>query len=258
MAGCCFKSVTVMKETFDIIAGPCSAESEKQLYDTASGLNGIGIRTMRVGLWKPRSRYGSFEGLGELALPWLKNIRHDFGMEVMTEVALPSHIEVALKYGIDKLWIGARTTVNPFMITELAEALRGVEIPVFIKNPVCPDVELWKGAVERIMKYGLSDVRLIHRGFCLQDNTPYRNTPLWNICSEVHKEFGHIPLYCDPSHISGRRDLIEGICVDALKYDIQGFFIESHCNPDAALSDSGQQLTPLQLKDLLDKLLDSI
>lgn len=243
-----------MKEFLDIIAGPCSAESEKQILDTASALNAIGIKTMRVGLWKPRSRYGTFEGLGESAVPWIREVKQNFNMKVMTEVALPSHVECALKNGIDKLWIGARTTVNPFMMTELSEVLRGVDIPVFIKNPVCPDGELWKGAVERIMKVGVNNISLIHRGFCLLDNSPYRNTPVWSICDEVKNEFGNIPVYCDPSHTAGKREFIREICVEALKHNIDGFFIESHCCPEIALSDSKQQLTPLQLKELLDEL----
>lgn len=238
----------------EIIAGPCSVESEEQIFFTAEGLSRIDIKVLRAGVWKPRSRYGSFEGIGCDALPWLDAVRYEYGMEIMTEVATPHHVECVLKHNIDRIWIGARTSVNPFMITELAESLRGVDIPVFIKNPVCPDVELWKGAIERLMKSGLKNISLIHRGFCLLDNSPYRNTPLWNICDEVRKEFGSIPLYFDPSHVSGRRELIQDVCTEALRHDIQGLFIESHCNPDAALSDSKQQLTPLQLKDLLDKL----
>lgn len=240
----------------EIIAGPCSAESEEQIMATADGLSSIGINVMRAGIWKPRSRYGNFEGIGCDALPWLDAVRKEFGMEIMTEVATPYHVECVLKYNIDRIWIGARTSVNPFMISELAESLRGVDIPVFIKNPVCPDVDLWKGAIERIMKAGLKNISLIHRGFCLLDNSPYRNTPLWNICDEVRKEFGSLPLYCDPSHISGKRELIKDLCTDALSYNVQGFFIESHCNPDAALSDSRQQLTPSELGSLINKLLE--
>lgn len=242
---------------FEVIAGPCSAESEKQVIDTAAELSAIGISVMRVGLWKPRSRYGCFEGMGEKALPWLAAVKKQFGIEIMTEVATASHVECALKSGIDRLWIGARTTVSPFMMSELASALRGVDIPVFIKNPICPDANLWKGSVERILKSGIEKVSLIHRGFCLYNNSPYRNTPLWEICLDVKHEFGNVPLYCDPSHMAGKRDLIPDLCRDALDYDIQGFFIESHCCPDMALSDASQQLSPVQLKNILDDLVNT-
>lgn len=239
----------------EIIAGPCSAESEEQLLKTAEELNKIGVKVFRAGIWKPRSRYGNFEGKGVEAIPWLESVRQEYGMEIMTEVATPSHVDCVLKYNVDRLWIGARTSVNPFMMSELSEALRGIKIPIFIKNPVCPDVELWKGAVERLMKANINDIRLIHRGFCLLDNTPYRNTPLWNLCSEMRHEFGDIFLYCDPSHMAGNRELISGLCVDALNYGIDGLFIESHNNPDFAMSDSKQQLKPLELDLLLKKII---
>lgn len=238
----------------EIIAGPCSAESEKQVLETAEGLKKAGIKVFRAGIWKPRSRLGSFEGMGVTALPWLEEVRQEYGLEVMTEVATPYHVDCALKHGMDRLWIGARTSVNPFMISELAESLRGVEIPIYVKNPVCPDVELWKGVIERLKNVGIKDISLIHRGFCLLDNSPYRNTPLWNLCTEVKQEFGNIPLYCDPSHIAGRRELISDLCLQALKNNVDGLFIESHCNPDCALSDSLQQFTPSMLKELLDNI----
>lgn len=248
--------MSTKEKKIEIIAGPCSAESEEQLLDTADGLNNIGVKVFRAGIWKPRSRYGSFEGVGIKALPWLESVRQKYGMEIMTEVATPNHVDCVLKYNIDRLWIGARTSVNPFMMSELSEALRGIKIPVFIKNPLCPDVELWKGAVERLLKADISDVRLIHRGFCLLDNSPYRNTPLWNLCTEVQREFGDIRLYCDPSHIAGKREYIPELCTSALNYDVDGFFIESHVNPDVALSDSKQQLKPLDLNKFLGEIIE--
>lgn len=236
----------------DVIAGPCSAESEQQLLETAEGLEELGISFMRIGVWKPRSRSGSFCGVGEASMPWIERVRLEHGMNVMVEVGLPRHVECILQYGIDAIWIGARTSANPFMMTELADSLKGVNIPVFIKNPICPDVELWKGAVERILNSGIKDVRLIHRGFCLYDNSPYRNVPLWDICDIVKREFGNLPLYCDPSHMAGKRDLIPALCLQALEHGIHGLFIESHCKPENALSDASQQLTPMQLKTMLE------
>lgn len=241
----------MMGVRLDVIAGPCSAESRQQILETAEGLKNAGISVMRAGLWKPRSRCGTFEGVGVQALPWLKDAKNLYGLKVMTEVALPSHVEVALKEGIDMLWIGARTTVNPFMISELAEALRGVDILVFIKNPVNPDLPLWMGCVERLLRVGVCRISLIHRGFCLLDNTPYRNTPLWGLVDEMHQEFPDFPVYCDPSHIAGKRHLLLQLCRDAISHHNDGLFIECHCCPDKALSDAAQQVTPAELNKLL-------
>lgn len=238
----------------EIIAGPCSAESELQILKTASKLRKIGVKVFRAGIWKPRSRCGSFEGVGMHAFPWLEKVRKDYGMEVMTEVATPHHVDCVLKHEIDRLWIGARTSVNPFMMSELTEALRGIDKPVFVKNPVCPDTELWKGAVERLLNVGIKNIRLIHRGFCLRNNYPYRNMPLWELCSEVKREFGDLPLYCDPSHIAGKRELVFDLCYQALGYGVHGLFIESHFNPQIALSDSRQQLKSDELEKVLQML----
>ena len=239
----------------DVIAGPCSAESRQQVLETAEGLKRLGVSVMRAGLWKPRSRYGAFEGVGECALPWLHDVQCRYGLMVMTEIALPVHVEAALKGNVDMLWIGARTTVNPFMMSELAEALRGVDIPVFVKNPVCPDVPLWIGSVERLLRAGVNRISLIHRGFCLSDNTPYRNSPLWELVEYMRREFPAFPVYCDPSHIAGRRELLLPLCREAVAHQNDGLFIECHCCPEQALSDAGQQITPAGLGMLLDNLL---
>ena len=238
----------------DVIAGPCSAESAQQVLETAAGLKKAGISVLRAGLWKPRSRCGTFEGVGVQALPWLNEVQRLYGMKVMTEVAMPSHVEAALKGGVDMLWIGARTTVNPFMMSELAEALRGVDIPLFVKNPVCPDLSLWIGAVERLARVGICQLSLIHRGFCLPDNAPYRNTPLWELVDSMHAEFPDFPVYCDPSHIAGKRELLYQLCREALGHHNDGLFLESHCCPEKALSDAAQQLTPVGLEELLETL----
>lgn len=235
----------------NVIAGPCSAESERQVLETAVGLKKVGISVMRAGLWKPRSRYGTFEGVGVQGLPWLNEVQRVCGMKVMTEVALPSHVEAALKGGVDMLWIGARTTVNPFMMSELAEALRGVDVPLFVKNPVCPDLSLWIGSVERLVRAGIHRLSLIHRGFCLSDNLPYRNTPLWELVDQMQSEFPDFPVYCDPSHIAGKRELLLPLCREALARHNDGLFIECHCCPERALSDAAQQLTPSGLEELL-------
>lgn len=241
-----------------IISGPCSAESRLQVLQTARGLKAIGINTLRAGLWKPRSRCGSFEGVGEAGLPWLREVQQELGMRVMTEVALPAHAEAALKAGLDMVWIGARTTVNPFMMHQLAEALRGSNLPVWVKNPVCPDLELWIGAVERLRQVGLEDIRLIHRGFCTPDSSPYRNAPLWELARRFRAHFPELPFYCDPSHIGGKRELLADICRKALSLHADGLFVEAHCCPHEALSDAAQQLTPQALARLLNTLNVSI
>ncbi len=245
-------------KTIGLVAGPCSAESREQMLRTARGLKEIGVGTLRAGLWKPRSRCGTFEGVGEEGLDWMREVQQELGLRVMTEVALPCHVEAVLKTGLDMIWIGARTTVNPFMMHELAEALRGCELPVWVKNPVCPDVELWIGAVERLQQAGLKDVRIIHRGFCTVDSSPYRNAPLWELTERFHTYFPELPFYCDPSHIGGKRELLADICRKAISLHTDGLFIESHCCPQEALSDAAQQLTPMALAELLNTLNVSI
>lgn len=246
--------MSTKEHVMQIIAGPCSAESRLQIIETAEALNSVGIKTMRAGLWKPRSRFGCFEGVGSKGIPWLNEVQRSFQMKVMTEVALPAHVEASLNGGIDALWIGARTTVNPFMITELSEALKGVQIPIYIKNPVCPDLALWLGSVERLLHAGVSNLRLIHRGFCLYDNGIYRNTPLWDLANKVKEEFHDMPLFCDPSHIAGKKELILPLCRQAVSQKYDGLFIESHIHPAEALSDAKQQVTPRELDDILNQL----
>ncbi|WP_289292579.1 MULTISPECIES: phospho-2-dehydro-3-deoxyheptonate aldolase [Bacteroides] len=238
-------------DKIELIAGPCSAETREQMMKTATQLRAVGIRTLRAGLWKPRSHYGTFEGVGEKGLAWMEEIQQTLGMRVMTEVALPSHVEAALNAGLDMLWIGARTTVNPFMMHELAEALRGTDIPIWVKNPVSPDLELWIGAIERLQHAGVKRIGAIHRGFCLVDNAPYRNSPLWDQIKELRNRVPGIPVYCDPSHIAGKRELLLQICQEALSLKVDGLFIESHCCPQEALSDAAQQLPPAALSDML-------
>lgn len=240
--------------SLQIIAGPCSAESRQQMMCTATALHASGIRTLRAGLWKPRSRYGTFEGVGEKGLPWMQEIQQTLGMDILTEVALPTHVEAVLRAGLDGVWIGARTSVNPFMVNEIAEALRGTDLPVWVKNPVSPDLELWIGAIERLQHAGIKKISAIHRGFTLADNTPYRNTPLWELADRISLSFPDIPIFCDPSHIAGNRSLIPNICRKALSLHADGFFIESHCCPEQALSDAAQQLTPADLSQLLETL----
>lgn len=243
-----------MKHTLEIVAGPCSAESRDQMLRTATSLKKMGINKFRAGLWKPRSRAGGFEGVGEKGLEWLLEIQQTLNMEVYTEVALPNHVEAVLKADLDGVWIGARTTVNPFLMTELASALQDTKKPVWVKNPIAPDLRLWIGGIERLYAENIKNVKAIHRGFLLQSNEPYRNTPLWDICRKLKSTFPNLAIYCDPSHIAGRRDLIHKVCEQALTQEVDGFIIESHYNPDAALSDSKQQLTPEDLDTLLKEL----
>ena len=239
-------------KTIGLVAGPCSAESRTQMLETARGLKEMGVGILRAGLWKPRSRCGTFEGVGEEGLDWMREIQQELGLRVMTEVALPCHVEAVRKAGLDMIWIGARTTVNPFMMHELAEALRGCDMPVWVKNPVCPDVDLWIGAVERLQQAGLKDIRIIHRGFCTVDSSPYRNAPLWELAERFHTHFPELPFYCDPSHIGGKRELVAPLCQQAMDLNFDGLIVESHCNPDCAWSDASQQVTP----DVLDYILN--
>jgi chorismate mutase len=234
-----------------VIAGPCSAETEEQVMTTAMELASKGCHNFRAGVWKPRTKPGGFEGNGEKALPWMKRVKNETGMLVGTEVATPEHVELALKYDIDILWIGARTTANPFAMQALADALKGTDVPVFVKNPVNPDLELWIGAMERLNQAGVKRLAAIHRGFSSFDKKIYRNMPMWQIPIELHRRIPNLPIICDPSHIGGRRELIAPLCQQAMDLGFKGLIVESHCNPDAAWSDAKQQVTPEVLDYIL-------
>ena len=230
-----------------VIAGPCSAESREQVMQTATELAEKGIKIFRAGIWKPRTKPGGFEGIGAVGLPWLKEVKEKTGMMVATEVATPAHVLEAIKAGIDLLWIGARTAANPFAMQELADALKGVDIPILLKNPVNPDLELWIGGLERLYNAGLTNLGVIHRGFSSYDKKIYRNAPLWHIPIELKRRYPEITIICDPSHIGGARELVAPIAQQAMDLNFDGLIIESHCNPDCALSDAKQQLTPAVL-----------
>jgi len=233
------------------MAGPCSAETEEQVLTTARQLAAKGCHIFRAGVWKPRTKPGGFEGNGEAALPWLKAVKEETGMLVATEAATPEHVELALKYGVDILWVGARTTANPFAVQALADSLRGADIPVFVKNPVSPDIELWIGAMERINQAGIKRLAAIHRGFSSYDKKIYRNLPMWQIPIELRRRIPRLPIICDPSHIGGSRELIAPLCQQAMDLGFDGLIVESHCDPDKAWSDARQQVTP----DVLDYIL---
>lgn len=237
-----------------VIAGPCSAETEEQVMETARQLAAQGVKIFRAGVWKPRTKPGGFEGVGTEALGWLKKVKQETGMYVSTEVATAKHVQEALKFGIDLLWVGARTTANPFAVQEIADALKGVDIPVLIKNPVNPDLELWIGAIERLHNAGLRKLGVIHRGFSSYDKKLYRNLPQWHIPIELHRRIPNLPIICDPSHIGGRRDLIAPLCQQAMDLQFDGLIIESHNNPDLAWSDKDQQITPDVLSLILNTL----
>ncbi len=237
-----------------VIAGPCSAETEEQVMTIAKQLAANGVKIMRAGIWKPRTKPGGFEGIGAEGLAWLKKVKQETGMYVATEVATQKHVYEALKYGMDMLWIGARTTANPFAVQEIAEALQGVDIPVLVKNPVNPDLELWIGALERLSAMGLTKIGAIHRGFSSYDKTIYRNIPQWHIPIELKRRMPDLPIICDPSHIGGSRELIEPLSQQAMDLNFEGLIIETHCNPDEAWSDAKQQVTPERLKEILDNL----
>ncbi len=237
-----------------VIAGPCSAETEEQVLETARQLSNNGIKILRAGVWKPRTKPGGFEGNGQKALPWLKRVKEETGMLIATEVATPTHVEQALEAGIDIFWIGARTTANPFAVQDIADALKGVDIPVLVKNPVNPDLELWIGALERINGCGVKRLGAIHRGFSSYDKKIYRNLPMWQIPIELNRRIPQLPLFCDPSHIGGRRDLIAPLCQQAMDLGMEGLIVESHIDPDNAWSDAKQQVTPDILSYILNLL----
>lgn len=237
-----------------VIAGPCSAESREQVVETARQLAEGGIKIMRAGIWKPRTKPGGFEGVGSIGLEWLSEAKRLTGIGTATEVATPDHVEKALNSGIDLLWIGARTTTNPFAVQEITDSLRGVDIPVLIKNPVNPDIELWCGAIERMYNAGLKDIGVIHRGFSTYEQKLYRNLPLWNIPIELRRRHPELTILCDPSHIGGRRALIAPIAQQALELNFDGLIIESHHEPQCALSDAEQQVTPRELFEILHSL----
>ncbi len=234
-----------------VIAGPCSAETEEQVMTTARQLANYGCHIFRAGIWKPRTKPGGFEGNGEKALPWMQQVKKETGMLTATEVATPEHVELALKYGIDVLWVGARTTANPFAMQALADALKGTDVPVLVKNPTNPDLELWIGALERLNLAGIKRLGAIHRGFSSYDNKIYRNLPTWQIPIELHRRIPDLPIVNDPSHIGGRRELIAPLCQQAMDLGFDGLIVESHCDPDKAWSDAKQQVTP----DVLDYIL---
>ena len=227
-----------------VIAGPCSAETEEQVMTTARQLAIKGCHMFRAGVWKPRTKPGGFEGHGEPALKWMATVKQETGMLIGTEVATPEHVELAMKYGLDILWIGARTSANPFAMQQLADSMKGLDIPIFVKNPVNPDLELWIGALERINQAGITKLAAIHRGFSSFDKSMYRNAPMWQIPIELRRRIPELPIVCDPSHMGGKRELIAPLSQQALDMGFDGLMIESHCDPDKAWSDAKQQVTP--------------
>jgi chorismate mutase len=238
-----------------LIAGPCSAETEDQLVATAHLLANTGrVTALRAGIWKPRTRPGEFEGIGSIGLEWLKRAKAETGLPTTVEVATGKHVEEALKAGVDILWVGARSTVNPFTVQEIADALKGVDIPVMVKNPVNPDLSLWIGALERINNAGITKLAAIHRGFSSYEKTAFRNEPMWDIAIHLKTLAPHLPLICDPSHISGNRELIGYVSQKALDLDMQGLMIESHIDPSVAWTDAKQQVTPSALIEIIDRL----
>lgn len=235
-----------------VISGPCSAESEEQLVSTAKLLSREKkVNVLRAGVWKPRTRPNSFEGIGAPALEWLNTAKQETGLPTAVEVANAYHIEECLKAGVDILWIGARTTVNPFTVQEIADALKGVDIPVMVKNPINPDLALWMGAMERLNQSGIKKLAAIHRGFSTFEKSKFRNLPMWNLPIELRRLVPELPIICDPSHICGNRELLFEVSQKALDLNFNGLMIESHINPAKALSDAAQQLTPDALTEML-------
>ena len=239
-----------------IISGPCSAETEEQVLETATRLAATGkVDMLRAGIWKPRTRPGSFEGVGTKGLPWLQQAKRLTGLPVAVEVATGKQVEDALHFDVDVLWLGARTTVNPFSVQEVADALRGVKVPVLIKNPINPDLELWIGAVERVAKAGIEQIGLIHRGFSSYGNTEFRNAPMWHLAIEMKRRNPDMLMVNDPSHICGRRDILLEVAQEAINLDYDGLMIESHIDPDNAWSDAKQQVTPERLNEMLSEII---
>lgn len=237
-----------------VIAGPCSAENEEQVMLTAKVLNEIGIHVFRAGIWKPRTHPGCFEGIGVQGLKWLQKVKSEYGMKVSTEVASERHVFECLKYGVDMVWLGARTTANPFLVQEIADALKDTDMPVLVKNPVNPDLDLWIGALERLNRAGITKLGVIHRGFSSSQKMKYRNDPGWNIAIELRTRFPQLPFFADPSHMGGSRDYLLPLSQRALDLGLDGLMIESHCDPSSALSDAKQQLRPEELGEFLTKL----
>jgi chorismate mutase len=234
-----------------VIAGPCSAETEEQVMETAKGLKDLGINVFRAGIWKPRTHPGSFEGIGVEGLGWMQQVKKEYGLKISTEVASERHVFECIKFGVDLVWLGARTTANPFLVQEIADALRGTDIPVLVKNPVNPDLDLWIGALERLNRAGIKKLGVIHRGFSTFEKIQYRNDPQWQVAIELRSRFPELPFFVDPSHMGGSKDYIQEISQRSLDLGFEGLMIESHCNPTCALSDAKQQLTPEELRDLL-------
>ncbi len=242
----------ISKKPF-VIAGPCSAESEEQLLQIANEIKET-ADVFRAGVWKPRTKPNSFEGIGKDALKWLQNVQQQTTMKVATEVATAKHVEQCLKAGIDILWIGARTTVNPFYVQEIAEVLKGVEIPIFVKNPIHPELGLWLGALERLNKAGITQLAAIHRGFYSYEKSAFRNDPKWEMPIKLREEIRELPIICDPSHIAGDRKMIAEISQTAMDLNLNGLMVETHNNPDLAMSDAEQQITPKKLHQILSNL----
>ena len=239
-----------------IISGPCSAETPEQLIQTAVELaKNPQIGLLRAGIWKPRTKPGMFEGVGTIGLNWLNEAKNISGLPTTVEIANAQHVEQSLNHNVDVLWIGARTTVNPFSVQEIADSLKGVDIPVMIKNPINPDIELWIGAIERIQKAGIKNIALIHRGFSAFGNTEFRNPPMWQLPIEMKRRYPDLPIICDPSHICGNRIMLSNVAQKSINLDFNGLMIESHIDPDNAWSDAAQQITPSQLNKLLDELI---
>ena len=234
-----------------VIAGPCSAETQEQVMETAKGLKDLGINVYRAGIWKPRTHPGSFEGVGAEGLRWMQQAKKEYGLKISTEVASEKHVFECLKFGVDLVWLGARTTANPFLVQEIADALKDTDIPVLVKNPVNPDLDLWIGALERLNRAGIRKLGVIHRGFSTFEKIKYRNDPQWQVAVELRSRFPQLPFFVDPSHLGGSKEYIREISQRSLDLGFEGLMIESHCNPSCALSDAKQQLTPDQLKDML-------
>ena len=236
------------------IAGPCSAESEEQIMETAAGLNAFGIHVFRAGIWKPRTHPGSFEGVGTPGLKWMRKVKETYGMKTCTEVASEKHVLECLKYGVDMVWVGARTSANPFLMQEIADALEGTDIPVLVKNPVNPDIDLWIGALERLNRAGLRKLGVIHRGFSTSAPIAYRNDPGWRMAIELRTRYPQLAFFADPSHMAGDRKYLLELSQRAMDLGLDGLMVESHCTPDKALSDAKQQLTPPDLQHMLESL----